>query len=98
MPRRPGGSRLLKDVTEFLASIELNTEMGRAGYGGNLSGLVPPGAWPKDPERAAQAARSVPGLKLHEMQLSDICCGSAGIYNVLHTSMALALLRKKWMP
>jgi len=29
------------------------------------------------------------------MALSDLCCGSAGIYNVLHTSMSLALLRKK---
>ena len=29
------------------------------------------------------------------MPLSDLCCGSAGIYNVIHTDMALALLRKK---
>jgi glycolate oxidase iron-sulfur subunit len=29
------------------------------------------------------------------MPLSDLCCGSAGIYNVLHTGMAMALLRKK---
>ena len=27
--------------------------------------------------------------------MSDLCCGSAGIYNVLHTDMALALLEKK---
>ena len=25
----------------------------------------------------------------------DLCCGSAGIYNVIHTDMALALLEKK---
>jgi glycolate oxidase iron-sulfur subunit len=29
------------------------------------------------------------------MQLSDLCCGSAGIYNVVHTGMAMALLKKK---
>jgi glycolate oxidase iron-sulfur subunit len=29
------------------------------------------------------------------MALSDLCCGSAGIYNIVHTSMATALLRKK---
>jgi glycolate oxidase iron-sulfur subunit len=29
------------------------------------------------------------------MPLSDLCCGSAGIYNVIHTGMAMALLRKK---
>ncbi len=38
---------------------------------------------------------SVPGLELREMPLSDLCCGSAGIYNVLHTDMAMALLKKK---
>jgi glycolate oxidase iron-sulfur subunit len=29
------------------------------------------------------------------MPMSDLCCGSAGIYNVIHTDMALALLDKK---
>jgi glycolate oxidase iron-sulfur subunit len=38
---------------------------------------------------------SVPGLELREMQLSDLCCGSAGVYNVVHTGMAMALLKKK---
>jgi len=38
---------------------------------------------------------AVPGFELHEMPLSDLCCGSAGIYNVIHTGMAMALLRKK---
>ena len=38
---------------------------------------------------------AIPGLQFREMPLSDLCCGSAGIYNVLHTDMALALLEKK---
>jgi len=29
------------------------------------------------------------------MRLSDHCCGSAGIYNVIHTDMSMALLEKK---
>jgi glycolate oxidase iron-sulfur subunit len=39
--------------------------------------------------------RQVPGLTLKEMPMSDLCCGSAGIYNVVHIDMALALLEKK---
>ncbi len=39
--------------------------------------------------------QSVPGLELREMALSDLCCGSAGIYNIVHTEMAMALLQKK---
>jgi glycolate oxidase iron-sulfur subunit len=29
------------------------------------------------------------------MPLSDICCGSAGIYNITETSLAMQLLRNK---
>lgn len=29
------------------------------------------------------------------MPLSDLCCGSAGIYNVTHTDMAMSILKKK---
>lgn len=37
----------------------------------------------------------VPGLTLKEMPFADHCCGSAGIYNVQHTAMSMALLEKK---
>jgi glycolate oxidase iron-sulfur subunit len=42
-----------------------------------------------------QLLNAIPGLTLREMPLSDLCCGSAGIYNILHTEMSLALLEKK---
>jgi glycolate oxidase iron-sulfur subunit len=29
------------------------------------------------------------------MPLADICCGSAGIYNVLHTDLSMQILEKK---
>jgi glycolate oxidase iron-sulfur subunit len=85
----------MKDVTEFLASIDLNPRMG----------LVPGVVTYQDSchlahgQRVRSAPRGllrkVPGLTLKEMPLSDLCCGSAGIYNVVHTDMALALLDKK---
>jgi glycolate oxidase iron-sulfur subunit len=88
-------SALVKDVSEFLASIDLNP---------NLRG-VPMIATYQDSCHLAhgQKIRSaprkllgvVPRLELREMQLSDLCCGSAGIYNVVHTEMAMALLEKK---
>jgi glycolate oxidase iron-sulfur subunit len=37
----------------------------------------------------------VPGLIFREMALPDLCCGSAGIYNVVHSEMAGAILKKK---
>jgi glycolate oxidase iron-sulfur subunit len=38
---------------------------------------------------------AVPGLELREMALSDICCGSAGIYNVVQNEMSMQLLENK---
>ncbi len=42
-----------------------------------------------------QLLRAIPGLTFKEMPLSDICCGSAGIYNVLHTDLSMKILEKK---
>src|SRR5262249_29912460 len=42
-----------------------------------------------------QLLGAIPGLEFREMKLSDLCCGSAGIYNVVHTDMAMSLLRQK---
>jgi glycolate oxidase iron-sulfur subunit len=39
--------------------------------------------------------RRIPGLRLVELQDSDLCCGSAGIYNVLEPAMAERLLELK---
>ena len=38
---------------------------------------------------------SIPGLSLIEMPESALCCGSAGIYNVLQPEMAGTLLKRK---
>ena len=37
--------------------------------------------------------RAVPGLEFREMPMSDLCCGSAGIYNVLQNEMAMTVLK-----
>ena len=39
--------------------------------------------------------RSIPGVKLVEMADSDLCCGSAGSYNLIEPAMARELVRRK---
>jgi glycolate oxidase iron-sulfur subunit len=39
--------------------------------------------------------RSIPGVRLAEMSESDMCCGSAGIYNLTEPAMARALAQRK---
>jgi len=86
---------LVKDVNEFIASIEMNPRMGevRATVTYQDSCHLAHGQKVRSAPRKLLAA--VPGLKFKEMRMSDLCCGSAGIYNVVHTDMAMALLEKK---
>jgi glycolate oxidase iron-sulfur subunit len=46
-------------------------------------------------EQPRLVLRQIPGLHLLEVPESDWCCGSAGIYNLVHTDMARQLLDRK---
>ncbi|MGH7846982.1 MAG: (Fe-S)-binding protein [Candidatus Binatia bacterium] len=88
-------SALAKDASEFLAGI----------------GLVPPSrpidmtVTYQDPCHLAHGQkvrtqprallRAIRGLRLVEMEGSDRCCGSAGIYNLLQPEMSQHLLKEK---
>jgi glycolate dehydrogenase iron-sulfur subunit len=39
--------------------------------------------------------QAIPGLTFVEMEGSDRCCGSAGIYNITHSGMSRHLLEEK---
>jgi glycolate oxidase iron-sulfur subunit len=86
---------LVTDINEFLASIELNTAMRPLPYSVTYQDSCHLAHGQKVRAAPRKLLRSIPGLAFREMPLSDICCGSAGIYNVLHTDMAMALLEKK---
>jgi len=45
-----------------------------------------------EPRRLLQA---IPGLRLVELRESDLCCGSAGVYNLLEPGIAAQLLERK---
>jgi glycolate oxidase iron-sulfur subunit len=42
-----------------------------------------------------QLLGAIPGLTFREMPGADICCGSAGIYNVVQNEMAMQILQHK---
>jgi glycolate oxidase iron-sulfur subunit len=86
----------VKDVSEFLGGIELNTH-----------DLRPVNATVtyQEPCHLAHAQRisaqprallrAIPGLTLKEMHESSLCCGSAGIYNITEPEMAARLGNRK---
>jgi Fe-S oxidoreductase len=88
-------SALVKDAGEFLAGL------GLVGRLGSLDMTVTY----QDPCHLAHGQRvraqprkllqAIPGLKLVEMDGSDRCCGSAGIYNITHPEMSQSILNEK---
>ena len=43
-----------------------------------------------------QLLRAIPGVQWVDLRESDLCCGSAGIYNVTQPQTALELRNRKW--
>jgi glycolate oxidase iron-sulfur subunit len=88
-------SGLMRDVTEFLAGIELNPEMKpvEATVTYQDSCHLAHGQRVRTAPRKLLAA--VPGLTFVEMPGADICCGSAGIYNLVEQEMSSAILTRK---
>src|SRR5919198_4997448 len=86
--RARGFSAKVKDISEFLADIGLE---GRMGY-------VRERVTYQDPchlvhgqgirSQPRELLRAIPGLELVELRESDVCCGSAGIYNLTHYDLS----------
>jgi glycolate dehydrogenase iron-sulfur subunit len=85
----------MRDVTEFLAALGLVTPFKimplRVTYQDSCHLLH----GQKVREAPRKLLRSVPGLELVELPCSEICCGSAGSYNITQTQTSLDLLADK---
>jgi glycolate oxidase iron-sulfur subunit len=88
----------VRDITEFLADLGLSAPLAplkpltlRVTYQDSCHLLH----GQKVHNAPRQLLRAIPGLDLVELPHSDICCGSAGVYNVTQTQASLALLADK---
>jgi len=88
-------SARMRDITEFLAGIELAAGMRPV----NAIVAYQDACHLAHGQRIRTAPRkllaAIPGLTLREIPGSDICCGSAGIYNVVENEMSTQLLARK---
>jgi glycolate oxidase iron-sulfur subunit len=84
-----------RDVTEFLAGLGLSASLKalplRVTYQDSCHLLH----GQKVREAPRKLLRFIPGLDLVELPHSDLCCGSAGVYNVTQTDASLELLAEK---
>ena len=85
----------MKDITEFLASIELNPEMGEVRGVATYQDSCHLAHGQKIKDAPRKLLKAIPGLTFREMPMADLCCGSAGVYNVVHDRMAMQILEHK---
>jgi glycolate dehydrogenase iron-sulfur subunit len=85
----------VRDVTEFLRALGLSAKLKplatRVTYQDSCHLLH----GQKVREAPRQLLRAIPGVDFVELPYSDICCGSAGVYNVTQTGASMELLAEK---
>ena len=85
----------VRDVTEFLYTLgevaPLKPFTSRVTYQDSCHLLH--GQKVREAPRAL--IKAIPGIELVELPQSDICCGSAGVYNITQTEASLELLAEK---
>lgn len=85
----------MKDINEFLASIEIRPPAKPLAMTVTYQDSCHLCHGQKIRTQPRKVLQAIPGVTLKEMALSDLCCGSAGIYNVVHNEMAMGLLKNK---
>ena len=85
----------MMDITEFLAAIELSRDMGPVDAAVTYQDSCHLAHGQRVRTAPRQLLAMVPGLTFREMPASDICCGSAGVYNIERSEMAMRILAHK---
>jgi glycolate oxidase iron-sulfur subunit len=88
-------SSLMKDITEFLASIELRPGMRPLDTKVTYQDSCHLAHGQKISAAPRKLLRSIPGVIFYDMPTADVCCGSAGTYNIVHNELAMSLLKDK---
>jgi glycolate oxidase iron-sulfur subunit len=86
---------MVRDTGEFLAQLGLRTSPTPVAFSVTYQDACHLAHGQKVRAEPRALLAQIPGLVLREMDASDRCCGSAGIYNVLQPEMSESLLREK---
>ena len=88
-------SRKVRDITEFLDEIGIRPP--EIPYDAVVT--YQDSCHLAHGQKIRQAPRNliaaIPGVTFRELPLADLCCGSSGVYNIVHDEMAASILEKK---
>jgi glycolate oxidase iron-sulfur subunit len=85
----------VRDITEFLAEIGPLEGLGRVEAAVTYQDSCHLAHGQGIRQAPRDLVRSVPGVDYRELPLAELCCASAGIYNIVHDELADSMLQKK---
>jgi glycolate oxidase iron-sulfur subunit len=88
-------SARVRDVSELLAETPLRGELQTLNLTVTYHDACHLAHGQKVRQQPRALLKQIPGLRFIELKESDFCCGSAGIYNLLHPEPAQQLLDRK---
>lgn len=94
-PARQRLAEKVKDINEFLDELGPIAPAGRIDAVATYHDACHLGHAQRVREAPRRLLSMIPGLELRELPETEICCGSAGTYNLNHPAMADRLMRRK---
>ncbi len=95
-PTRPRAvSALAKDMSEYLATLDLGLAVPQSGTRGRLSRRLLAAARTEDRAREPKQLLDAAGFIVKDVPEGHLCCGSAGTYNMLQPEIATRLRDRK---
>ncbi|MDA2917931.1 glycolate oxidase subunit GlcF [Desulfobacterota bacterium AH_259_B03_O07] len=88
-------SQKTKDVMEFLSEIGLSGELKRLKCRVTYQDACHIAHAQRIKIQPREIIKQIPGIEFVEMPESELCCGSAGIYNLIEPEMSEKLLNRK---
>lgn len=85
----------VRDISEFLVSIGLVTEMQTVKHKVTFHDPCHLGRFQKVTSQPRQILKSIPGVEFIEMNEANICCGAAGSYSLKHYDLSMKVLAQK---
>lgn len=85
----------LRDVSEFLAEVGLTMPLGEVRKRATYHDACHLAHGQRITAQPRELLARIPGLELVPLPESDTCCGSAGVYNLTHYSIAMDVLEWK---
>jgi glycolate oxidase iron-sulfur subunit len=88
-------SSKVRDIMEFLGEIPLKRPIGELASRVSYHEACHLCHAQKVREEPVRVLQSVPGVNLAPLVESDMCCGSAGVYNLTHNDRSMRILARK---